>query len=690
VNAELNRKRTVSGICLLLALAVILVFGRTLWCGFVNFDDGPYVYENPHITRGVTLAGIGWVLTHNHAGFWHPVTSMSHMLDCQLYGLNPWGHHLTNVLLHAANAVLLLLLLRRMTGSLWASAFVAAVFALHPLRVESVAWVAERKDELSGLFGLLTMMMYARYAQQSKVRGPRTKLFYGLALGFFLLGLMSKPMLVTLPFVLLLLDYWPLGRFALLSAGDGSRFLTARTVPLVVETLPFLALAAGSGVVAFLTQSSHGSLMALDRMPIGPRLANGLVSYVVYIAKMFWPDNLAAFYPRPAKIPAWEVAGAGALLLIATALALTLARRLPYLVVGWLWYLGMLVPVIGVVQTGEQARADRFTYLPQIGLCLALAWGLKDLSASWSRRRPLLGVAAIAVLSALSVVSFQQISCWRDSESLWTHALACTRENYVADNNLGIVLAGQGRSAEATENYRQAFEIAPSFAEPHYNLGIVLAGQGLFAEAIGQYQKAIELKPGYAVAHYNLAILLARQGRAAEAIEHYGRAVEIEPDFAEAHYNLAASLAASGRNLEAISHYLQVMAINPDFPGVQFNLAVVLAAQGMDADAIEHFRRAIEINPGFAEAYTCLGNVLADQGEYAEAVKDYQRALEIKPDSAETHFNLGNLLASRGRYPEAIEHFRRALQIRPNDANARNSLNAALALQAQSDRQNQK
>jgi protein O-mannosyl-transferase len=722
--ANCGDKRTTAGVCVLLAIAVFLVFGQTLQYDFVNYDDGPYVYENWHVTNGLTLTGIVWAFTHSHAGFWHPMTWVSHMMDCQFYGLNAGGHHLTNVLLHAVTAIILFLVLRQMTGAQWPCAFVAAVFAIHPLRVESVAWVAERKDVLSGLFFMLTLWAYAQYVREvtgktgtSNAKQNRSRFtchvsrFYLLSLFFFALGLMSKPMLVTLPFVLLLLDYWPLERFTI----DDLRLTIPR---LLLEKLPLFLLAIAAGFITFLTQNSYGAVATLEGFPLGSRLANGLVSYLVYILKMLWPAKLAVFYPRSAGFPTGEIAVAGALLLFGTVLAVMFVRRLPCLVVGWLWYLGMLIPVIGIVQSGEQARADRFTYLPQIGLYLLVAWAIRDLFSSRQYCRRMLGLGASIMIAALMVCSWKQTTYWRNSELLWTHALACTSRNHVAHINLGIVFAGRGQTAKAMEHYQNALEIIPDFAEARYDVGNVLADQGRFPEAIEQYQRALVLKPDYAEAHYNLGNLLARQGQADEAIEHFQRAIEIKPDFAEVHYNLGAALARQGRNLEAINHYQQVIEIKPDFAGVEYNLGVVLAAQGFNAEAIPHFqkalenkpdnagahntlaallaqqgrsveaighlKKAIELQPDCADAYNSLGNVLADQGHLVEAITNYQKALEIKPAFATTHYNLGNALALQGKYAEAIGHFQKALELRPDDAAARRNLNAALALQSQS------
>jgi tetratricopeptide (TPR) repeat protein len=716
-----NGNGAVFGVCALLAAAVLLVFGQTLRHGFINCDDGPYVYDNPHVVKGLTLAGIVWAFTHSHAGFWHPLTWISHMLDCQLYGLNAGGHHLTNVLLHMATTILLFLVLRQMTGlrqdkaassapadTLWPSAFVAAVFAIHPLRVESVAWVAERKDILSGLFFMLTLLMYARYAQncaKSQVSGVRwlRSCDYWLAVLFFALGLMSKPMLVTVPFVLLLLDYWPLRRFVLPSQNGTSQLSTPHPVQLVLEKLPLFLLAIAAGFVAFLTQKSDGAVATLEGLPLGSRLANGLVSYVTYILKMFWPDNLAIFYPYPAKVPTWEIAVAGALLLFGTMSAVMFARRRPYLLVGWLWYLGMLVPVIGLVQVGDQAWADRFTYLPQIGLYLVVVWAIKDLAASWRWRRQVLDVAAFSVIAALMACSWKQTSYWRNDESLWGHTLACTSGNYLAHNYLGYWLVAQGRTAEALEHYQKALEINPYYPDARNNLGTLFLNQGRIDEAINQFKKALEIEPNYLNAHYNLGNALLEVGRIDEAIVQFRRALEIKPDDADTYYNLGVALMRVGRSDEAIGCFQKVIEFKPDSVGAYNNLALVLFTQGKFNEAIKEYQRTLELMPNYADAHYMLGCALQGQRKFDAAIVQFQEVLKLEPGHVMAQNSLAWLLATcpeaslrdggkaielakqaeqlsggnhpeildtlaaayaeAGRYPEAVETARRALSL---------------------------
>ena len=547
-------RRTALGVCFLLALVVFFIFGRTLWYGFVNFDDGDYFSSNYHVKAGLTWKGVLWAFQTGYASNWHPLTWLSLMLDAQLFGTGPAGPHLTNVLLHAANAVLLFLLLKRLTSTLWPSAFVAALFAIHPLHVESVVWVSERKDVLSGLFFMLTLLMYARYAEQSKARGPKSKVFYGLALLFFALGLMSKPMLVTLPFVLLLLDYWPFGRVT----SDKWRVTRFRIpVPqlsslnhLLLEKLPFLLLSTASCVATVLAQRE--ALKSMIVLPLTLRFGNALVSCVTYIVQMVWPDNLAVFYPYRFDIPAWQTAGAGALLLFITLLVFRTARRFPYFTTGWLWYLGMLVPVIGLVQVGNQSHADRYTYLPLIGLFMVIIWAAGDLLSVWRYRHRVLGFGIVHRGGSIDGYAPIQTSYWRNDESLWAHALNCTSGNYIAHNDLGYVLAAQGRTAEAIEHYQKALEINPHSAEAHLNWGILLARQGRTAEAIEHYQKALEIDPDYADADNNLGTVFLNQGRLDEAAEYCHRALEANPSFAEAHNNLGILLAKQGRIAGAI------------------------------------------------------------------------------------------------------------------------------------------
>jgi len=682
-----NKRRLTFAICVLLGLAVGAVFGQTLGHGFVNYDDGDYVYENAAILHGLSWQGVIWAFTHSHADNWHPLTTLSHMLDCQVYGLHPWGHHLTSVVLHGATAILLFLMLRQMSGAMWRSAFVAAVFAIHPLRVESVAWVSERKDVLSGLFFMLTLWAYVCHVQkqgakrQSAISFPGSG-FYWLALFLFTLGLLCKPMLVTLPFVLLLLDYWPLNRLASPEAGGpGSRF--PAWLGLILEKIPFLLLTVAACVATVLAQQQV--IESAQTFGIATRMGNALVSYAAYVWQMVYPVGLAVFYPHPGSgLPIWRVGMSVVVLLIITAGVMVGRRKHPYLLVGWLWYLGMLVPVIGLMQVGAQARADRYTYLPQIGLYMMVTWGVVELCAGWRHRRAVLGTVAAAILGGLLGAAYVQTGYWKDSVSLWTRDLACTPENSLARCNLGGALARQGKPAEAIQQYERALQLNPDDAEAHNDLGNALTAQGKPAEAIPQYERALQLKPDDAITHCNLGNALTVQGKLAEAIQHCERALQLDPDSAQAHCNLGAALAKQGKLLEAISHYERALQLKPDYPDAHCNLGNALITEGRLAEAIQHYEQALQLKSDYPEARYNLGVALATQAKLAEAIQHFEQALQLNPDDAEAHCNLGVALARQGKLAEAMQHFEQALRLKPGYAEAHNDLAIALAGQGRS------
>jgi len=499
-------------VCLFLIVGTLTVFWQVQHHDFIDLDDHLYVTENNHVQAGLTKKGVIWAFTTFHAANWHPLTWLSHMLDCQLFGMRPGMHHLTNLLFHILNSLLLLLVLRKMTGAWWRSAFVAALFALHPLHVESVAWVAERKDVLSTFFWLLTMWVYAHYAERPTFDR------YLLVLLSFALGLMAKPMLVTLPFVLLLVDYWPLGRLQLgQSCNDGNlRIKKSSAFRVVWEKIPFFVLAAMSGVLTLLAQQKAGALRTLDIIPLKIRTANALVSYISYIGKMIWPHNLAVFYPHPGIVPMWQAVGAGLSLICLCVLSVMFVRagrRFPHLAVGWLWYLGTLVPVIGLVQVGSQAMADRYTYVPLIGLFIMISWGFYDLVRGWKNRRMVLAISTGVVLLALMACTWSQVRLWKNSTLLFKHALNVTDNNYKARNLLGIASERQGRLKEALRHYSEALRIKPEYADAHNNQGVALARQGRLKEAISHFSEALRIKPDYVDAHNNLGVALEQQGR---------------------------------------------------------------------------------------------------------------------------------------------------------------------------------
>ncbi len=528
------------GVCVSLVALTWIVFGQTVHFEFINFDDGDYVYKNPDVTHGLTLTGIAWSFTHLHAANWHPVTWISHMLDCQLYGLSPGGHHLSNVVIHAATVVLLFCILQRMTGDLWPSAFVAAVFAIHPLRVESVAWVAERKDILSGLFFMLTIAAYVRYTRRSSVWS------YALVLLSLALGLMSKPMLVTVPIVLLLLDYWPLNR---LLPDDARKAPSQR--PLLLEKLPLVVLVIASSVLTLLAQKV--AIQPLTYLPITTRIGNSVISCAFYLWQMVWPSNLTPYYPlRPDAIVLSNVL-CSFFLLAAISVLVFVYRRRRYLITGWFWYLVMLAPVIGLLQVGNQAHADRYTYLPQIGLSLALAWGARDLCANWQQGRLVLGVLAAAIVTLLALAARTQAGYWKDSESLWSYTLSRISNNAMAELNFGEAVIKKGRVDEAIAHLTKAVEIQPGNFTNHASLGIALLKKGRRDEALAHLRASLALNPNQAPIYSSLGVALLEAGQPEESVAHLRKALEIDPKDGDAHYNLGNTLMQIGQARDALS-----------------------------------------------------------------------------------------------------------------------------------------
>ncbi len=587
-NGGRRSRRATPLMAVLLAVVTFVVFSRTIGHPFVNFDDQVYVFQNPHVQAGLSAPQLAWALTAQYAGTWQPLTWFSLMLDHQVYGLRPFGFHLTNLLFHIGSVVLLFLVLVRMTGSPWRSAFVAGLFAIHPQRVESVAWVAERKDVLSGFFWMLTWFAYVRYTEKP-VPGR-----YALVFLFFALGLMAKPMLVSLPLVLLLLDYWPLRRFDLApeagrlsSPSDSSRPRTPAVGRLLLEKVPLLLLAVVSSILTVVAQKHAEALVSLASLPAGTRLANAVVAYAGYVAKMVWPGHLAVIYPHPGQsLPGWMALSA-LLALGVGFLVVWKRRRRGYLVTGWLWYLITLVPVIGIVQIGSAAMADRFTYLTHIGLYLIVAWGVPDLLAAHvpafrKRERSasqVLAVAAGSVLLALSLCSWVQAGVWRDSLALWTHAVKVTRDNYLAHANLAKTYYDLGRPAEAEHEYREALRINPG--EPRYwtNLGAILGQAGSLPEAMACHIKALELNPNLVEAYTNRAFVLVRQQKLDAAIADYQRALALRPDDADARFNLGLTYANLGRLDEAKTEFRRVLVLRPDFEGARVMLGKLTNAR---------------------------------------------------------------------------------------------------------------
>lgn len=554
--APKSSARDTAWICVFLVLIVVVVFGQTAGFPFVNYDDTVYVTDNPMVKAGLTIRGFLWALHFGEIGHWHPLTWLSHMLDCQMFGLWAGGHHITNVALHAAATVLLFFALREITGRLWRSAFVSALFAIHPLRVESVVWIAERKDVLSGFFFMLTLLAYARYAARP------SRAAHAWVTAVFALGLLCKNTLVTLPFVLILLDWWPL----------------RRNVPLgrrLLEKIPLFLLTAGSCVMTFLAPEK---LPESDRLHLYARLGNAIVSCAIYLRQMFCPTSLAVPYPNPVGgWPTIDVLLAFLVLATITVLAVSCRMTRPYLLTGWLWYLGMLVPTSGIVQISYYSHADRYTYLPGIGIAIAVTWLVADWTANWKHRKVFLGATMASVLGALIICASIQTQYWESSENLWTRSLACTRDNYIAEYNMGVTIYAEGREDEAIGHLRNALKIHPDYPEACNNLGIALKRRGDLDEAIILYEKAVKLDPGYGLAFYNLGIALQQKGKIDDAIGAYEKALQILPGVASIHNNLGDALLKKGDLDEAIVQFQKAVEIDPGLAIASHNLDHALA-----------------------------------------------------------------------------------------------------------------
>lgn len=669
-----------AAICATLFLGTLLLFARAIGNDFVNYDDPAYVTANAHVRAGLGLDGLRWAVSAGEASNWHPLTWMSHMLDATLFGQDPRGHHAMSVLWHALNAVLAFLALRRLTGAVWASASCAALFAWHPLRVESVAWVAERKDVLSGFFWFAALWLYAAYVERRRAGPGRTGVgtLYLATMAALALGLLAKPMLVTLPFVLLLLDVWPLRRVALCrpaTTASTARALAPALLPAVetwfrvlVEKLPFLALAAASSFVTYRVQEAGGSVSA--ELDLGARLANAVVAVARYLGKLFAPIDLAVLYPHPGTWPTPQMLAALLLLGAVTTIAVWQWRRRPWIGIGWCWFLGTLLPVAGLVQVGMQSMADRYTYLPMLGAQLALLWTLDDAIVRPRGRRALVAISG-ALLLGYSVGTWRQLGVWRDSFTLFDHALEVTRNNYLAHDNRGLHLYATGRPAEALEDYRQALAIKPDYVNANNNLGRALANQGRPAEAIPFLRKALQSQPGNVEVRNNLANALTDLGQLDEAHAHYDAILARNPAHASALNGSAVVLVRQNRLPEAKARLEQALLVAPDNASAHANLGNLYAMLGDRDSAIREYRRATELGPEDAHTFFLLGSLLGQQERFREAAQSLQRAIALRPTNPEALAQLGRSLARLGERGEALRALQDSLRQRPDDAPTR-------------------
>ena len=647
----------VTAVCLGLLAITWLVFGRAAGFGFLNYDDSYYVYQNPSITNGLTASGLEKAFTRPLVGNWHPLTSISLMLDAEWWGLNAGGYHLTNVVLHSLAVIFLFLALRKMTGRLWQSAFVAALFAIHPLRAESVVWISERKDVLSGVFFGLSLLAYSHYIRKLGIGR------YLILIALLILGLMSKPMLVTLPFLLLLLDYWPLGRFNP-QVGEPESWRGSRARWLFLEKIPLFLVVAAASITALWSQKS--SLEATTNWPWSWRIQNAVVSLWIYLRQMVWPADLAVLYPHPkGSLPIWLVAICMAGFVLVTAAILFVRKRSPYLFTGWFWYLGMLVPVIGLIQVGWQGHADRYTYLPMIGIYVMLTWGAAELTRSWRQKWPLAAAAALTI-GVLMLVAWRQVGYWSSPIKLWEHTIAVTHDNDVAERGLGTALSKVGRVDEAIVHDREALRIRPGDLNGLTNLANALLQKGELPEAIEHYRELVRRRPKDSESLRNLGKAHYRNGQVKEAMEEFRAALRLSPEDSDAAYSLGNAFLDQQDPASAIPFFQKAIAAQPANVAAHYNLAIALQRNRQIEAAVVEFRKTLQIDPRHADAHNNLAIALLKKGKTGEAIGEWHAALQLQPNNAEMHNNLGIAFLQDGRIPDALAQWRETLRLRPD------------------------
>jgi tetratricopeptide (TPR) repeat protein len=662
MNFTFDRQKVL--IAILLVAATVAVYGQVIGFTFVNLDDHPYVLDNPDVLQGLTLKGVLWAFTTFHADFWHPLTWLSHMLDVELYGVWAGGHHLTSLLLHLANTVLLFLALAAMTGANGRSAAVAALFALHPLHVESAAWVAERKDVLSTFFFMLTVLAYVKYCRTGRW------VHYGIVVLFFVLGLMAKPMLVTVPVILMLLDYWPLKRFNLQDLKSPRTLL-----PLLEEKVPFFMIGFLSGVVAIFAQIHGGVAMPFSGgYPMWIRIMNGIVSYGTYLVLTVWPTGLVPFYQHAGEgVSLWQAGISFIALSAASAFACWKARKYPYLIVGLAWYLITLLPVIGILQVGWHAMADRYTYIPLIGIFIAAAWGMNDLVEGRPWGKAALAVTTGAVVGVLMILSWIQVGHWKNSVRLFEYVVKASPGNALAHNNLGSAYQDERRMQEAIAQYHEAIRIKPFFLKGYVNLALAMDREGRSDIAIAFFQHIIMNWPQFGAGHAMLADILKKQDKPSEAITRYLESLQIE-EFPEVHVRLGHLLADDGKTEEAAFHFYRALEMNPSLVDARVNLGILLVKKGMIEEARKEYLTALRVVPDLAEAHFSLGNLYLREGKLEEAGRHLSAAVQADRGHAGARTNLGVTLGRQGKIKEAAEQLEKAVELNPGSAEARDNL----------------
>ena len=653
INISNGRQKLI--IYVVLATVTLAVYWQVSQFDFITLDDHIYVTLNRHIQSGITLDGFRWAFVTTYAEFWHPLTWLSLMFDYHVHGLNAGGYHLTNLILHILSTLLLFWLFNRMTGAIWKSAFVAALFAFHPLHVESVAWVSERKDVLSGFFCMLTLCLYVYYTEKPAIKR------YLLVLFSFAGALMSKPIVVTLPFVLLLLDYWPLKRF---ESKKGNLILFQFR-----EKMPFFVFSAVFSIITFYAKPS----VPVKRFPLSFRLANAPVSFVTYLEKTFWPLDLAVFYPFPFQIQIWKVVFASLLILIISTAVIVAVKHLPYLFVGWLWYAIILLPVIGIIQVGNHAMADRYTYLPSVGIAVMLAWGMPLLFPREDIRKKFLFPAGISFLAIMALLAWQQCGYWKNSFKLFSHALSVTKNNYLAHNSIASALSNEGKNKEAIYHYNHSISIEPNYILTYINKGVIYTKLGQYQLAIENFNEAIRRNPDNAEAYYKRGLTYDKLGQYQRAIEDYNKAIRLKPDNDDVYIDRGIIYTKLGQYQLAIENFNEAISRNPSYVEVYHKRGYAHAKFGQYQQAIEDYNKAIRLNPNYADAYIERGVTYGERGQYQLAIKDFDEAIRLNSDNAEAHNNRGFTYFKFGQNQRAIDDYNEAIRLNPNYINAYNN-----------------
>lgn len=681
--------------CLFLVISTFSVYWQVHDYDFVNYDDVIYVTTNPYVQSGLSADTVRWAFISTDGANWHPLTWLSHILDVELFGMDAGPHHLTSLLLHTVNGLLLFIFLYRTTEKLWPSSLVAALFALHPLHVESVAWISERKDVLSTFFWMLTLNAYFLYSKTKK-SGP-----YLSALAFFALGLMAKPMVVTLPFVLLLLDYWPLARWQTPDEQYRMQTISSSLFQLIYEKIPFFTLTLFASGLTFFSQQKAGAVASIENFSFSVRVTNALVSYMSYAWKMFWPFSLSAFYPHPGQILAGKTLLAVIFLFGISLIVWRFRFRQPYLIMGWLWYLGTLVPVVGLIQVGDQAMADRYTYIPLTGLFIMIAWILTTLVDKWPHRLAILRAVSFSVIVCCAMATFFQVRHWQNSVTLFSHAAAVTQDNAFAHRALGSALSEVGKYKNAIPEYKAALKIKPAYQEAHFDLGLALAHQRKFEEAVDHFRNALQLRTQHkAIVHHSLGMALRDAGHIKEGIVHLKKALQLKTDYAKAYYSLAKALQIQGDLQGAINNYQKALEIadtgfnhnrlldslvysseNLDIIKTHFLLAKTYLDQGNLNNAIEHYQIVIQREPQHSQAYLDLGVTYARANRLKEALDAFEKSFTINPSESIAkqnfilvHLDLAFQLRKQQEYETALKHLETALFVDTDNADVKREL----------------